>query len=152
MPTGIAPFPAPAQPGFDAIAFFSGTTQGRGLLKKVMSRTQATLVEGRGTVDGGVLHLEQRVHEGEKPVKIRHWMIREDRPGHYTGTLSDAEGNVEGETRGNRLHLTFTMKGGLPTQQWLTLSDDGQSAYNVMKVRKMGVTVAILTEVIRRID
>jgi hypothetical protein len=151
-PGGIAPISEAAQPRFDAIAFFSGTTNGTGLLKKAFSKTVPVLVEGRGTVKDGVLYLEQDIREGEKPVRTRNWVIREDRPDHYTGTLTDAEGAVEGRTDGNRLHLSFTMNGGFPVEQRLTLSPDGQRAYNVMKVRKLGVTVAVLAEDIRRLE
>lgn len=151
-PTGIAPIPAAEQPRFEAIAFFSGATEGRGRLKKIFSGTSPVRVEGRGTIKDGVLYLEQQVHEGDKPVRTRSWTIREDRPDHYTGTLTDAEGEVEGETQGNRLHLSFTMNGGFPVEQWLTLSPDGQRAHNVMKVRKLGLTVAVLAEDIQRVD
>ena len=146
-----APIAAAAQPRFDAMAFFTGRTEGKGRLSKVFSSSAATLVEGRGTIEGGVLHLVQQVHEGKKPMRTREWAIREDRPGHYTGTLSDATSAVTGETEGNRLHLAFTIKGGLPVEQWLTVSPDGQRAYNVLTVRKYGLTVAVLSEEIRRI-
>ena len=41
-------------------------------------------------------------------------------------------------------------EGRLPTDQWLTLAPDGQSAHNILIVRKFGVTVAVLDETIRR--
>lgn len=69
----------------------------------------------------------------------------------FTDALVGAEGPVTGELEGNRLYLHFTMKGGFPVEQWLTLSADGQRAYNVMKVRKMGITVAVMVEDIRRV-
>jgi hypothetical protein len=147
----IAPIAPAARPLFDPIAFFTGRTEGRGRLSKVLSGTEATLVEGRGTIRGGSLHLVQQVEEGDKPAHSREWVIRENRPGHYSGTLSDAEGPVSGEAVGNRLQLAFVMKGGLRTEQWLTLSPDGQRAYNVLKVRKFGITVAVLSEDIRRL-
>ena len=42
------------------------------------------------------------------------------------------------------------MKGGLPTEQWLTLAADGRSAHNIMVVRKFGLRIALLDEEIRR--
>ena len=51
---------------------------------------------------------------------------------------------VAGEAIGNRLHLSFTMKGGFRTDQWLTLSADGRSATNILTARKFGVVVARL--------
>ncbi|HEY7805840.1 MAG TPA: DUF3833 family protein [Croceibacterium sp.] len=146
------PIAAAAQPRFDALAFFTGRSEGLGRLSKVFSRTVPTRVESEGRVVGGVLHLTQVVQEGNKPARTREWAIREDRPGHYTGTLTEAAGAVTGETVGNRLHLAFRLKsGGLPVEQWLTLSPDGLRAYNVLTVRKLGVTVAVLSEDIRRI-
>ena len=151
-PLGVTPIPATAQPRFDAIAFFTGRSEGEGRLAKVFSSIVPTRVESSGTVTNGVLHLVQTIHEGAKPARTREWAIREDRPGHYTGTLSDAEGPVTGETVGNRLHLAFTMNGVLPAAQWQTLSHDGRRAYNVLTVRKAGLTVAVLSEDIRKLD
>ena len=148
----VAPVAAAERPHFDALAFFAGRTEGKGRLTKILSGTTDTLVEGRGTVNDGTLTLEQDVHEGSRPVKHRTWHIRETAPDRYTGALTDAEGKVSGETIGNRLHLSFTMKGGLPTEQWLTLAPDGSHAMNRMTVKKFGMTVAVLEEDIRRIE
>jgi hypothetical protein len=48
--------------------------------------------------------------------------------------------------------LTFPIKDGFRVEQVLTLSADGQRAYNVLKVRRMGVVVAVLAEDIRRVE
>ena len=148
----VAPISSADEPHFDAITFFSGETVGVGKLEKMFSGTEDVLVNGRGSVLDGVLHLQQEVREGEKPARRRVWNIRESAPGHYIGTLSDASGSVIGESQGNRLRLSFVMPGGFHTTQWLMLSPDGQRALNVMKVRKFGITVAVLTEEIRRIE
>jgi hypothetical protein len=57
---------------------------------------------------------------------------------------------VTGVVAGNRLHLSFRMRGGMDVDQWLTLAPGGRSAKNVLRVRKFGVTVAALDETIRR--
>lgn len=146
------PIAAPApQPHFDAFAFFSGPTLGTGRLRKVFSNPETTLVHGRGHVEGDTLVLDQDVVEGSKPSRHRQWRIHADASGNLTGTLSDARGPVTGTVTGNRLHLAFTMKGGLPTQQWLTLATDGRSAHNIMIVTKLGVTIAVLDEDIRKV-
>jgi hypothetical protein len=44
------------------------------------------------------------------------------------------------------------MKGGLPTDQWLTLAADGRSAHNIMVVKKFGAGVAVVHEEIRKTD
>ena len=147
--TPIAPA---SEPTFDVFAFFDGRSEGEGRLSKVFSGSERTQVNSFGKVEDGVLHLTQTIREGDKPQRKREWVIRKDGPNHYTGTLTDAEGPVTGEVEGNRLHLSFTMKGGFPTEQWLTLSNGRDRAYNVMKVRKFGITVAVLSEDIRKYD
>jgi len=140
------------EPRFDAVAFFSGQTRGRGRLQKIFSGAETVEVFGSGTVVEGVLVLDQIVEEGDKPARRRTWRIREDAPGHYSGTLSDAEGLITGVAEGNRLHLAFTMAGGFPVEQWLVLAADGRSARNIMVVKKFGFRVAVLEEDILKTD
>jgi hypothetical protein len=140
---------APAQ-RFDPLLFFNGLSRGEGRLKVAMRARQLVNVRSSGERRGNTLVVEQRIEEEGKPARERTWEIREVSPGRYTGTLSDAAGPVTGETRGNRLHLSFKVKGGLKADQWLTLAPDGQSAHNILKVRKLGVVVATLDETIRR--
>lgn len=149
-----APDPPPAKPGprFDAIAFFAGRSQGAATLRQIFKSPHAVRVRSRGVAAAdGTLVLDQIIAEPGKPARRRQWRIREDRPDHYVGTLTDAASPVSGETVGNRLHLAFQMKGGLATDQWLTLAPDGQSAHNILIVRKFGVTLAVLDETIRKI-
>ena len=144
--------PVAPQPRFDAIAFFTGATIGAGKLRIVFHHRGATLVHGSGSVAAdGTLVLVQRVEQSGKAPRTRTWRIRQTAPDRYAGTLSDAIGPVSGESDGNRLHLRFRMKGGLAVQQWLTLAPDGRSAHNIMAIRKLGLTVAVLDEEIRRI-
>lgn len=151
VPRGVSePIAAAPRPRFDAIAFFTGHSEGRAKLKKILSAPVDVRVVSDGTVRDGALHLVQIIREGTKAPRRREWVIRETSPNHYRGTLSDATGEVTGETDGNRLHLSFTMKGGFPTQQWLTLSPDGHRVHNVMKVRKLGILIAALAEDIRK--
>lgn len=96
-PLAVAPIPAAAQPRFDGIAFFTGRSVGEGRLSKVFLGVEPTHVENTGTLgDDGVLHLVQRVREGTKPVRAREWTVRKDRPGHYTGFLTDGPGLAGG--------------------------------------------------------
>ena len=150
-----APQPATAQSStasgrFDPLAFFNGLSRGEGRLKVAMRAGRLVHVRSEGHREGKALVLEQRVEEeGERP-RDRTWEIREVSPGRYAGTLSDAAGPVTGETKGNRVHFSYRMKGGLKADQWLTLAPDGQSAHNILKVRKLGIVVATLDETIRR--
>lgn len=153
LPSGFSPLPAAEAPPFDALRFFEGRSEGRGQLSKVFSGRVPVRVISRGEIGAdGTLTLLQQVFEGDEPVRTRVWEIRELEPGRYEGTLSDAVGLVSGEASGNRLTLRFAIKDGFKVEQVLTLSPDGGRAYNVLKVRKLGVTVAVLAEDIVRIE
>ncbi len=145
--------PPPTTARFDAIGFFTGESRGRGRLKVALRATVPVRVESRGRVDAdGVLVLDQSIEQDAEPPRQRRWRLREVAPGRYAGTLTDATGPVTGEASAGRLHLAFTMKGGLRVDQWLTLAADGRSAANLLRVRKFGVTIARLDETIRRAD
>ena len=138
--------------GVSAEAFFAGRTEGDASLKIVMRARKPVHVHGTGRVDpDGTLVLDQIVDDGSPTPDRRQWRITPRGPGHYAGTLSDAAGPVTGDADGNRLHLAFPMKGGLHADQWLTLRPDGQSAANLMIVRKWGMVVARLYETIRKV-
>ena len=143
--------PIAPEPVFSPLRFFAGRAEGVATLKVIFAGPRAVRVQSSGAITSdGALVLDQVVEEAGKPARKRQWRIRETRPGHYAGTLSDATSPIVGETTGNRLHLHFTMKGGLDTDQWLTLSPDGQVARNILAVRKFGLRVAVLDETIRR--
>ncbi|MEG3122345.1 DUF3833 family protein [Sphingomonas sp. GB1N7] len=143
---------ASSSPSFDALAFFSGRTEGEARLKIVASRTKQVRVHGTGTIDpDGTLHLVQRVDQEGKPETTRIWTIHATRQGGYSGTLSDAGGPILGDVTGNRLHLRFRLKSGLRADQWLYLQPGGAVARNRMTVRKLGIVVARLDETIKRL-
>ncbi|SEN57258.1 Protein of unknown function [Sphingomonas gellani] len=138
---------------FDPIQFFSGTTEGQARLKIMFRRGRAVQVRGVGRQDAeGTLILDQRVAQQGRPATMRQWRIRQVAPGRYAGRLSDAAGPVVGEAEGDRLHLAYAAKGGVRIDQWLVLSPDGRSARNHLAARKLGLVVARLDEVIRKVD
>ena len=142
-----------AAPRFEVADFFAGRTQGEGVLNVMMSGRRSVRVSsvGRREADGWIA-LDQDIAEEGKPARSRSWRLREVAPGRYSGTLTDAEGPVTGAATGNRLHLSFRMRGGMDVDQWLTLAADRRSARNVLRVRKFGMTVAALDETIRKLD
>lgn len=145
-----APAPQPA-PVFDVAGFFGGASHGEGRLT-ILFRSPVTVrvrSVGRATADG-TLVVEQAVAEGAKPVRRRSWRIRQVAPGRYAGSLSDAAGPVTGVVEGNRLTLSFRMTGGMDARQWLLLQPGGRVARNRLEVRKWGVRVAVLDEVITK--
>jgi len=143
----------PQSPGarsFDAVAFFTGSTTGEGKLKKMFSAAQVVRVTGRGRVEGGVLVLDQSVTIAGEPKRERQWRLRADAPTRWSGTLSDAKGPVVASASGAVLTIAYTSDDGMGITQTVTLAPDGRSARNLMKVRKLGITVATLDETITR--
>lgn len=139
-------------PEFDPISFFADHTEGRGKLDMIFSGRKPTLVEGHGVIEpGGSIDLDQIVRRGGKSTTQRTWHLYKIAPGRYAGTLSDASGPVAGEVIGNRLHLSFAMKGGLHAEQFLYLRPGGQIAQNRMIFSKLGIPVASLDETITRL-
>ncbi|OYZ14727.1 MAG: hypothetical protein B7Y35_13610 [Sphingomonadales bacterium 28-64-96] len=140
-------------PALDALAFFAGQSRGEGRLKIALRRPRDVTVASAGHwgSDGGLI-LDQTVTLGGQPATQRQWQLRRDGPAGVAGSLSDAAGPVTGRVEGNRLHLRFTMKGGLRADQWLALQPGSQVLHNVMIVRKFGLPVARLDEVITRTE
>ena len=138
---------ASPSPVFDPMKFFSGRTEGRGDLRKIFSSPVPVIVQSLGIADeDGELVLNQEVREGEKPIRKRSWRIHHIGEDQYGGSLSDASGPVEISVTGNRIHISFTMDGGFPVDQYIFLAADEQSARNIMVVKKLGVSVAVLDE------
>ena len=145
-----APAQAPSVRQFDPVTFFSGKTTGEGRLKKMFSAAQETRVAGRGRLEGEVLVLDQSVAIAGEPSRTRQWRLRAAGPGRWSGTLSDARGAVNASAAGPVLTIAYTSNDGMAILQKVTLAPDGRSARNLMKVRKLGMTVATLDETIRR--
>lgn len=138
---------------FDPVAFFTGSTEGHGTLKKALSGKQKTHVTGTGVVKAdGQLVIDQVVRiEGEK-AQNRHWQLRETKPGTFSGTISDAKGVITASVVGNQLNIKYKMKdGGMSVSQVLTMAADGKSVHNAMKIRKFGIVVATMDETIRKV-
>lgn len=162
-PPIAAPVARAETPRFDPFTFFAGSSRGEGVLKKALSDPVPVRVESRGRIvtearreaawaapPQRALVLDQTVTEGDKPPRSRQWRLVEVAPGRYEGTLTDAIGRVTGHSEGNLLVLEYTMEGSFKVRQELTLAPDGMRADNVLKVSQLGITVAVLTEDIRK--
>lgn len=147
-------FAAPAAAAnLDALVFFSGRTEGEGKLKVVLKAPVPVRVESRGTPDGsGGLILEQLVHEGSKPARKNRWVLRPTSPTTFTGSLTEATGPVRGSMSGRVLKLHYVRKDGLRASHVLTLLPDGRTMTSRMTIRKLGLVVARVEEVIRKLD
>lgn len=139
--------------GFDPFAFFSGSTRGDGTLKVALKGTERFNVESHGRADGkGGFVLEQVVRQGSKPPKQRRWFLREVAPNTLVGTISDSPGTVRGRVVGNSLVLNYPVKGGLRAEQVMTPQGNGRTVRNNIVVRKLGIIVAKVSEIIRKLD
>ncbi len=136
---------------FDPAAFFTGRTTSEGTLSQIFASDKVTRVSTFGTRQtNGDMLLEQDVQIGSQPVRHRTWRLRETAPGRFAGTISDAADDLAGTLNGNALTLTYTMDNNLGVHQVITVNPGGQSAQNVMRIRRFGITVARLEETIRR--
>lgn len=144
---------AAAQPTFDVAQFFRGRSEGDARLKIVFKSAEPVRVRSNGVIGAdGTLVLTQSVIRGTRAPEERQWHIRQIGSGRYAGTLSDAAGSVTGDVSGNRLHLSFPMKGGVHADQWIYLQAGGRIALNRMRMTKFGIEVARLDETIRKLD
>ena len=142
-----------APPTFDPLAFFTGESRGEGSLKVIAKPRVTIRVESHGKPDGnGGIILDQTIREGSKAPRQRRWVLRPTSPTTVSGSITDNPGPVNGRMDGNRLLLNYAMKGGLKVQQVLTMQPDGRSLVNRMTVRKFGMPVANVHEVITKID
>ena len=147
---GAASSAAPA-PGFDPITFFSGATDSVGSLKQAFSSAKPSHVTGFGAMHGnGVFVLDQTVMITGQPTTKRQWQLHQISPGHYGGTVSDASGPVTIDVVGNHLLIRYTMKSGLKVESDLTIAPGGASGSNISKIKKWGMSVATLSETIRK--
>ena len=142
--------PAAASAEFQPITFFQGHSHGEGQLRKLFSSPVNVSVDSVGRLRNGTLVLDQTIQESGKPPSTRRWIIVRAGQAQYSGTLTDAVGNVDGRVDGPRLYIRYTMKHGLTVQQQLAEQPDGRTVLNRLDVYKLGVRVATLHETIRK--
>ena len=131
---------------FDPVTFFTGRSHGEGTLHEVFKGDRRVRVDSVGRVaKGGVLILDQTVRvEGDKP-KTRRWQLRPAREG-WSGTLTDAKGQVVASRDGESIRIRYKMDGGLKVEQVLTPRPGWRQVDNKMKIKKFGMVVARLDE------
>lgn len=138
------------QASLDPIAFFTGETRGTGTLTPVIGRSVPITVVSHGTPQPDGLRLVQRITEGDKPVRLRTWIIRQSGHGSFTGTLTDADGPVMMTVSGPRATVAYSTPSGLSIRQQLALQPDGRTLLNRLQAFRFGIRVATLDETIRR--
>jgi len=107
-------------------------------------------VGGKG--DKGDFVLIDTVHEGDKPVRTRKWIMRPAGPNRMTGTLTDAIGPVELIVSGDSATIRYVMQGGLKIEQQLQLQPDGRTLSNHVVAKKFGLKFARVDGTVRKLD
>ena len=134
--------------------FFVGRTEGSGTAQIVLAGSRKVRDVTRGRLDkSGALLLDQMVYEEGKPPRRRFWRLVRSGPNRLSGTISDANGPVIGDIRGNVLHLRYqTKEEKAQVEQWVTLHPGGRTASNRMIFKKFGFKAATLNSTIRKLD
>jgi hypothetical protein len=145
--------PAAEGPRLDMTAFFTGRSHADNVLKIVFNRPTRLIVDSvGGKGDRGDFVLIDTIHEGDKPVRTRKWVMRPAGPNHYTGALSDAVGPVDIQVGGDQATIRYVMKGGLKVDQRLQLLGDGRTLANHVTVKRFGLRFATVDGKIRKLD
>ncbi len=148
----LTPLSAHGQPVPDAMKFFEGDTRSEGTLKVMFGKPRRSRSVGAGTIKpDGSLYLVQQIDDEGAPPHERRWHIRAVAPGHYSGIMSEASGQVTIDDVSGRYRLQFKMPGGLGVEQWLTPLPGGKSARSHLVVRKLGAVVAVGEGLITRL-
>ena len=135
------------------LQFFSGKTEMNSTVKVIMKKAYKSRTLGNGRILGdGSLALAQQVFEEGETAKQRNWKIRQLKPGHYAGSMTEAIGPVIVDEIDGRYRFKFKMKGGLSVEQWMTPMPGGNAARSNTTVRKLGMKVATSTGVIRKLS
>jgi hypothetical protein len=148
-----APAAAADKPRLDMLAFFAGKTHAENVMKVVLKKPVPLIVDSiGGKGDRGDFVLIETVHEGDKPVRQRKWIMRQAGPNHFTGSLTDAVGPVDVQIDGDTATIRYVMKGGLKIEQHLKLAADGRSLSNQVVAKKLGMKFAHVEGTVRKLD
>jgi len=143
---------AVSQGAFNPVEFFRGRTHGEGRLKAVLQPSQTITVDSLGRAEkDGTLVLEQVIRQSGKPQRTRYWRLRQTAPNRFEGTLTDAVGPVRIDQQGDRVHIRYTAKDHLVFDSWLSPAGPRQ-VNNRTRVKRFGLVVAHVDEVIRKLD
>ena len=148
-----APASSTDKPKLDMLAFFAGKTHADNVLKVVLKKPVPLIVDSiGGKGDRGDFVMIETVHEGDKPVRQRKWIMRQAGPNHFTGSLTDAVGPVDVQIDGDTATIRYVMKGGLKIEQHLKLSADGRTLSNQVVAKKVGLKFARVEGIVRKAD
>jgi hypothetical protein len=147
-----APAAAAASQQVDPLRFFEGRTEVQGTVKVMFKKPYRTHTVGVGRIErDGTLTLLQRVEDEGKAPHERRWKVRQIGPDRFAATMTQAMGPVSIDKVGERYRFRFRIKGNLNVEQWLTPLPGGRAARSLIKVRRLGMTVATTEGVIRKV-
>ena len=133
--------------------FFVGRTVSTGTATIFMNGARAVRDRGRGRIErGNTLVIEQVVEEEGRPPRARTWRLVRRADNSISGTITGVLGPVTGYARGNVIHLNYQSSEGPSVEQWITLDPGRRTARNRMVYSRMGVTVATVETLIRKLD
>lgn len=132
--------------------FFAGRTEGHGTLAVRGGSPRSVRVQSDGRQDpDGTFRLDQTITFGDGRVETRTWNMRAIDGRSYTGTLSDANGDMKAEVEGNLFHLRYRIRQpAVYMEQWLYLQSDGRTVLNIGEATVLGIPWARLEERIVR--
>lgn len=137
----------------DPLRFFEGRTESSSTVKIVMKKPFHSRAIGQGQITpDGTLILVQRVEDQGQQPKERRWKMHKTGPSSYSGTMSEAKGQVAVEEVDGKYRFRFRMDGNVAVEQWLIPSADGKSASSKVTIRKYGVVVGHSDGVIKKLD
>ena len=149
----LAASAAADKPRLDMTAFFTGRTHSESILKVALHKPVRLVIDSvGGKGDKGDFVLIDTVHEGDKPVRTRKWIMRPAGPNRMNGTLTDATGPVELTASGDSATIRYVMQGGLRIEQRLELQPDGRTLSNHVIARKFGLKFARVDGTVRKLD
>jgi hypothetical protein len=144
---------AAAEPKLDMLAFFTGKTHSESVLKVVLKKPVKLIVDSiGGKGDRGDFVMIDTVHEGDKPVRERKWIMKQAGPNHFIGSLTDATSPVDIQVAGDTATISYMMKGGLKVEQQLQLQRDGKTLSNHVTAKKLGMKFARVEGAVRKLD
>lgn len=157
-PLPLARF-ADTAPAFDPVAFFTGHTQSWGVVENCDGRpSDIVTTDCVGKPDGADgLRMVQHLTVGSEAPQTRTWHMRRLDPHHFEATANDLVGTARGEAEGRVFHWTWVLA-TKPGQGWRNVvfeqwmyHEDGGAMVNRSVIRKLGITLAEVTEQFRHV-
>lgn len=98
-----------------------------------------------------MLVIKQVIGESTKAPRTRYWRLRQIAPGRFSGTLIDAASPVTIDQRGDPIRIRYRAKDHLDFDQVLR-PEGPETVRNQMRIKRFGLIVARVDEIIRKLD